>query len=68
MTEPRPSSASRILAILTACLAAILGFLAFNVVDGVFGFAQAILGLAACIATTVLVFRRKTPETEDAGV
>jgi uncharacterized membrane protein YuzA (DUF378 family) len=51
-----------------ACLAATLGFLAFNVVDGVFGQTQAILGIAACIATTVLVFRRKTRETEDAGV
>jgi uncharacterized membrane protein YuzA (DUF378 family) len=68
MTESRRSSASRILAILMACLAAILGFLAFNVVDGVFGQTQAILGIAACIATTVLVFRRRTSETEDAGV
>jgi uncharacterized membrane protein YuzA (DUF378 family) len=68
MTESSRSSASRILAILMACLAAILGFLAFNVVDGVFGQTQAILGIAACIATTVLVFRRKTRETEDAGV
>jgi uncharacterized membrane protein YuzA (DUF378 family) len=68
MTESSRSSASRILAILMACLAAILGFLAFNVVDGVFGVAQAIVGLAACIATTVFVFRRSTPEKEDTGV
>jgi uncharacterized membrane protein YuzA (DUF378 family) len=68
MTESSRSSASRILAILMACLAAIIGFLAFNVVDGVFGVAQAIVGLAACIATTVFVFRRSTPEKEDTGV
>jgi uncharacterized membrane protein YuzA (DUF378 family) len=68
MTESSRSHASRVLAILTACLAAIIGFLAFNVVDGVFGVAQAIVGLAACIATTVFVFRRSTPEKEDTGV
>jgi UDP-N-acetylmuramyl pentapeptide phosphotransferase/UDP-N-acetylglucosamine-1-phosphate transferase len=66
MTEsPRPS-ASRIASILLACLAAIMGFFAFNVVDGVFGLAQALLGLAACIATTVLVFRRSPPGEKDA--
>ena len=68
MTESRRSSASRILSILMACLAAILGFLAFNVVDGVFGVAQAIVGLAACIATTVFVFRRSQSREEDADV
>jgi uncharacterized membrane protein YuzA (DUF378 family) len=68
MTESSRSSASRILAILMACLAAILGFLAFNVVDGVFGQTQAILGIAACIATTVLVFRRPQSKEEDADV
>jgi uncharacterized membrane protein YuzA (DUF378 family) len=57
MTESR-SSASRVLAILSACLAAILGFLAFNVIDGVFGFGKSLIGLAAGIATTVLIFRR----------
>jgi UDP-N-acetylmuramyl pentapeptide phosphotransferase/UDP-N-acetylglucosamine-1-phosphate transferase len=68
MTEsPRPS-ASRIASILLACLAAIMGFFAFNVVDGVFGLAQALLGLAACIATTVLVFRRLPPGEKDADV
>jgi uncharacterized membrane protein YuzA (DUF378 family) len=51
-----------------ACLAAILGFLAFNVVDGVFGQTQAILGIAACIATTVFVFRRPQSREEDADV
>jgi uncharacterized membrane protein YuzA (DUF378 family) len=68
MTESRRSSASRILAILMACLAAILGFLAFNVVDGVFGQTQAILGIAACIAATVFVFRRSPSREEDADV
>jgi len=53
---------------LPACLAAIMGFFAFNVVDGVFGLAQAILGLAACIATTVFVFRRSPPGEEDTDV
>jgi UDP-N-acetylmuramyl pentapeptide phosphotransferase/UDP-N-acetylglucosamine-1-phosphate transferase len=68
MTEsPRPS-ASRIASILLACLAAIMGFFAFNVVDGVFGLAQALVGLAACIATTVLVFRRSPPGEKDADV
>jgi uncharacterized membrane protein YuzA (DUF378 family) len=56
---------SRIVSTLLGCLAAIMGFLAFNVVDGVFGVAQAILGLAACIATTVFVFRRSPSGEED---
>ncbi|HEV7596496.1 MAG TPA: hypothetical protein VGO33_15990 [Gemmatimonadaceae bacterium] len=58
MTDSRRSSASRILAILSASLAAILGFLAFNVIDGVFGFGNSLIGLAAGIALTVLIFRR----------
>jgi uncharacterized membrane protein YuzA (DUF378 family) len=66
MTESPRESASRIVSMLLACLAAIIGFFAFNVVDGVFGFAQAILGLAACIATTVFVFRRSASGEEDA--
>ena len=65
MTESRRSSASRIVNLLLACLAALVGFLAFNVVDGVFGSTEAILGLAACIATTVFVFRRSAPGKED---
>jgi uncharacterized membrane protein YuzA (DUF378 family) len=64
MAESSRRSASRIASILLACLAAILGFFAFNVVDGVFGVARAILGLAACIATTVFVFRRAPPGAE----
>ena len=68
MTVPSRSSASRIIAILLGCLTAIIGFVAFNVVDGVFGVPQAILGIAACIATTVFVFLRSSPEKEDTGV
>ena len=67
MTESRGISA-RIASILLACLAAILGFLAFNVVDGIFGVTKAIVGLALCIATTVFVYRRPAPEKEDADV
>ena len=68
LAEPRPASTVPIVSTLQACLAAIVGFLAFNVIDGVFGLAQAILGLAACIVTTVFVFRRSPPreETKDA--
>ena len=65
MTESPRTSASRIASMLPACLAAIMGFFAFNLVDGVFGLAQAILGLAACIAMTVFVFRRRPPGEED---
>jgi uncharacterized membrane protein YuzA (DUF378 family) len=68
MTESSRSSASRIVSLLLACLAAIIGFFAFNVVDGVFGVTQALLGLAVCIATTVFVFRRSTPEKEGTDV
>ena len=51
-----------------ACLIALLGFFAFNVVDGVFGVAPALIGLAACIATTVFVFRRSPSREEDPDV
>jgi uncharacterized membrane protein YuzA (DUF378 family) len=65
MSESRRSSTSRVLAILSACLAAVLGFLAFNVIDGVFGFGNSLVGLAAGIAITVLIFRRP-PRGQDA--
>ena len=68
MTGSPRSSASRVLAIVMGLLAGLMGFLAFNVVDGVFGLAQAILGLAACMATTVFVFRRSPPGAEDTDV
>jgi uncharacterized membrane protein YuzA (DUF378 family) len=65
MTESSRDFASRLSAILLSCLAAIVGFFAFNVVDGVFGVVQAIIGLAACVATTVFVFRRSPPGAAD---
>jgi uncharacterized membrane protein YuzA (DUF378 family) len=67
MTESHRDTSSRIFAIVSACLAAIIGFLAFNVIDGVFGPGEALIGLFACIATTLLVFRRSAPEKESAG-
>jgi len=68
MTASSQSSVSRVLAMLMACLIALLGFFAFNVVDGVFGVAPALIGLAACIATTVFVFRRSPSREEDPDV
>ena len=65
MTESPRSFPSRILAIVIACLAAIIGFFAFNVVDGVFGVAPAILGVAACIAVTVFVVWRSPPPEKE---
>ena len=67
MTESSQSSGSRVFAILMGCLTAIMGFLAFNVVDGVFGVAPALMGLAAGIATTVFVFRRSPSGEEGPG-
>jgi membrane associated rhomboid family serine protease len=58
MTGSHRDTSSRLLGILSACLAAILGFLAFNVIDGVFGFGKSLIGLAAGIALTLVVFRR----------
>jgi UDP-N-acetylmuramyl pentapeptide phosphotransferase/UDP-N-acetylglucosamine-1-phosphate transferase len=51
-----------------ALLAALAGFVAFNVIDGVFGLTEAILGLVASVAFTVFVVRRSPPpeETPDA--
>jgi uncharacterized membrane protein YuzA (DUF378 family) len=65
MTESPRTPASRIVSILLACLATIIGFFAFNVLDGVFGVVPAILGLAACIATTVFVVSRSPPGEKD---
>jgi uncharacterized membrane protein YuzA (DUF378 family) len=61
VTRSRRRSASRFVA---AVLTGLVGFLAFNVVDGVFGLFGAIIGLAACIAMTVFVFRRAPAEEE----
>ena len=68
MTMPSRASASRIVTILLGCLTAIIGFVAFNVVDGIFGVAASIVGIAACIATTVFVFRRSPPEAGNTDV
>ena len=68
MTESPRGTASRIASVLLATIAAIMGFVAFNVVDGIFGVSEAILGLGACIATTVFVFRRSPPAGEDTDV
>ena len=57
-----------VLGLLAALLTGLAGFFAFNVVDGVFGQTQAILGIAACIAATVFVFRRSPSREEDADV
>jgi uncharacterized membrane protein YuzA (DUF378 family) len=57
----RRRSASRFVA---AALTGLVGFFAFNVVDGVFGSVEAIVGVAACAAVTVFVFRR-APEEEE---
>jgi hypothetical protein len=67
MTESPRSFASRIIALLLGSLAAVLGFLAFNVVDGVFGSVEAMLGLVVWIATTVFVYKRSPREQEDAS-
>ena len=68
MTMSSRSSASRVITILLGCLTAIVGFFAFNVVDGIFGLREALLGIAACIATTLFVFRRSPPVKEDTDV
>jgi uncharacterized membrane protein YuzA (DUF378 family) len=62
MTKSRRTSAMNLVA---AVLTGLAGFLAFNVIDGVFGLAKAILGLAACIAVTVFVVRRSPPPEEE---
>lgn len=68
MPDSPRSPASRVFSTLMACLAALFGFLAFNVVDGVFGFVESLAGLAACIAATVFVYRRPLPAEEDTNV
>jgi uncharacterized membrane protein YuzA (DUF378 family) len=62
MTRSRRSSAMSLIA---AVLTGLAGFLAFNVVDGVFGLIESILGLVACIAVTVFVVRRSPPPEEE---
>jgi uncharacterized membrane protein YuzA (DUF378 family) len=62
MPGSRQTSAMRLVA---AVLTGLAGFLAFNVVDGVFGNVEAILGLVACAAVTVFVVRRSPPPKEE---
>ena len=62
MTRSRGTSASSLVA---AVLTGLAGFIAFNVVDTVFGVPLAIAGLAVWIAVTVLVYRRSPPAGED---
>lgn len=51
--------------LVAAVLTGVAGLMAFNVVDGVFGKAEAILGLAACTMITVFVVRRSPPGKEE---
>jgi uncharacterized membrane protein YuzA (DUF378 family) len=62
MTKPHRTSALRFVA---ALLAGCAGFVAFNVIDGVFGLVSAILGLVACIAATVFVVWRSPAPGEE---
>jgi uncharacterized membrane protein YuzA (DUF378 family) len=50
---------------LAALLTGLAGFLAFNVIDGVFGFVESLIGLSASIAATVFVVRRSPPPEEE---
>jgi uncharacterized membrane protein YuzA (DUF378 family) len=67
MTESPRSYATRLIALLLGSLAAVMGFLAFNIVDGVFGSVEALIGLAAWFATTLFVYSRSPKEMEDAS-
>jgi uncharacterized membrane protein YuzA (DUF378 family) len=60
-TSRRTSAVSLVAAVLTG----LAGILAFNAVDGVFGFVEALLGLAACIVVTLFVVRRSPPPEEE---
>jgi uncharacterized membrane protein YuzA (DUF378 family) len=53
------------MSLVAAVLTGLAGFVAFNVVDGVFGNVEAILGVVACIAVTVFVVRRSPPGKEE---
>jgi uncharacterized membrane protein YuzA (DUF378 family) len=64
MSRLHRSSSTRLVA---ALLAGLAGFFAFNVVDGVFGLVPAILGVVACVATTVFVFWRAAAAEEAAA-
>jgi uncharacterized membrane protein YuzA (DUF378 family) len=53
------------MSLVAAVLTGLAGFVAFNVVDGVFGDVEAILGVVACIAVTVFVVRRSPSGKEE---
>jgi uncharacterized membrane protein YuzA (DUF378 family) len=52
------------MSLVAAVLTGLAGFMAFNLVDGVFGFVESLLGLVACVAVTVFVVRRSPPPEE----
>jgi uncharacterized membrane protein YuzA (DUF378 family) len=52
------------MSLLAALLTGLVGFMAFNLFDTVFGIPEAIVGLVAWIALTVFVFRRSPPAEE----
>jgi uncharacterized membrane protein YuzA (DUF378 family) len=53
------------MSLVAALLTGLAGFLAFNVIDGVFGFGESLIGLAASIAATAFVFRRSAAPEEE---
>ncbi len=61
MSRSRRTSGLRILA---ALLTGLVGFMAFNLFDTVFGVVAAIVGLVAWIALTAFVYRRSPPVEE----
>jgi uncharacterized membrane protein YuzA (DUF378 family) len=58
------STAPSALRWLAAFLTGVVGFMAFNVFDTVFGVPEAIAGLVAWIAVTIVVFRRSPARGE----
>jgi uncharacterized membrane protein YuzA (DUF378 family) len=51
--------------LIAALLTGLVGFFAFNVIDGVFGLVASLLGLALSIATALfVVWRSRPPEKE----
>jgi uncharacterized membrane protein YuzA (DUF378 family) len=51
--------------LVAALLTGLVGFFAFNVIDGVFGFVESLIGLVASIAATVVVvWRSPLPQEE----
>jgi hypothetical protein len=61
LSSPHRTSGMRLVA---ALLTGVVGFFAFNVIDGLFGLVESLLGLVASIATTLFVVWRSPPEEE----